>query len=83
MRNVCHNGAGIQGGNRLLQHLERLQSTANLALRRLDDEEGLSTAELLGNVALAIVALIAIWTVISDEGQALISEMFGRARAGG
>ena len=68
----------------MLRHMEYLQVAGNLALRRLqDEEEGLSTAELLGNVALAIVALIAIWTVISDQGQALISDMFNRARAGG
>lgn len=68
----------------MLRPIDQLQASANLALRRLHDEEqGLSTAELLGNVALAIVALIAIWTVISDEGQALISDMFSRARAGG
>lgn len=32
------------------------------------DERGLNTAELLGNAALAIVALIAIWAALKQAG---------------
>lgn len=35
-------------------------------LRR--DERGLNTAEMLGNAALAIVALIAIWAALKQAG---------------
>ena len=37
-------------------------------LDRYDDEEGFSTAELLGNAALGIAALIAIWGVLQVLG---------------
>ena len=41
------------------------------------DERGLSTAELLGNDALAVVALLAIWAVL----QALGTDIVGWIRA--
>lgn len=42
-------------------------------LRRLEsDERGLNTAELLGNAALAIVALIAIWAALKQAGLDII-----------
>ena len=41
------------------------------------DERGLSTAELLGNAALAVVALLAIWAVL----QALGTDIVGWIRA--
>ena len=41
------------------------------------DENGLSTAELLGNAALAVVALLAIWAVL----QALGTDIVGWIRA--
>lgn len=38
-------------------------------MRRLhEDERGLNTAELLGNAALAIVALVAIWGALEAAG---------------
>lgn len=39
-----------------------------LVARLRDDERGLNTAELLGNAALAIVALIAIWAGLQALG---------------
>lgn len=40
-----------------------------LAIRRLNrDQRGLSTAELLGNAALAIAALVVIWGVLEALG---------------
>ena len=39
------------------------------ALRRLrDDEDGFSTAELLGNAALGIIALLVIWGALQALG---------------
>ena len=38
-------------------------------IRRIhEDETGLSTAELLGNAALAIAALVVIWAVLQQLG---------------
>ncbi len=39
------------------------------------DERGLNTAELLGNAALAIVALVAIWAGLQALGIDLIEEI--------
>ncbi|HEX5723468.1 MAG TPA: hypothetical protein VFZ06_12055 [Acidimicrobiia bacterium] len=40
-----------------------------MTMRRLnDDQRGLSTAELLGNAALAIAALVVIWGVLEALG---------------
>lgn len=50
-------------------HIER----ALARLRELNaDERGLNTAELLGNAALAIVALVAIWAGLQALGVDLI-----------
>lgn len=46
--------------------------------RPLHREEGFSTAELLGNAALGILALVAIWTVLSDQGSQLVTELLSR-----
>lgn len=43
-----------------------------LARRAHADERGLNTAELLGNAALAIVALIAIWAALKQAGLDII-----------
>lgn len=40
-----------------------------------EDERGLNTAELLGNAALAIVALIAIWGALRILGIDIIDEI--------
>lgn len=47
-------------------------------LPRLPRDEGFSTAELLGNAALGILALVAIWTVLSDQGSQLVTELLSR-----
>lgn len=46
--------------------------------RRLRRDDGFSTAELLGNAALGILALVAIWTVLSDQGSQLVTELLSR-----
>ena len=38
------------------------------ALKALRDEEGMTTAELLGNAALGVAALVAIWVVLQQIG---------------
>ncbi|MGI8513682.1 MAG: hypothetical protein ACR2NT_00805 [Acidimicrobiia bacterium] len=49
--------------------MKRLTVWVQTTLRRLDDDErGLSTAELLGNAALAIAALVVIWGVLEALG---------------
>ncbi len=47
---------------------ERWSSFAELMRRLHRDERGLNTAELLGNAALAIVALVAIWGALEAAG---------------
>lgn len=45
------------------------QAVLTRALDRIkSDERGLNTAELLGNAALAIVALVAIWAALQALG---------------
>jgi hypothetical protein len=41
---------------------------ARLQALRLADERGMTTAELLGNAALGIAALVAIWAVLQTLG---------------
>ncbi|WP_341253815.1 hypothetical protein [Euzebya pacifica] len=41
------------------------------------DEEGFSTAELLGNAALALAVIVAIWAGLSDMGAQFIDRMRG------
>ncbi|MFN2486732.1 MAG: hypothetical protein ABR609_09045 [Acidimicrobiia bacterium] len=49
--------------------MKRLTVWVQTTLRRLNgDERGLSTAELLGNAALAIAALVVIWGVLEALG---------------
>ncbi len=49
--------------------MKRLTVWVQTTFRRLDgDERGLSTAELLGNAALAIAALVVIWGVLEALG---------------
>ena len=43
-------------------------------------EDGLSTAELLGNAALAIVALIAIWAVIRGRATDMLNSLFDQVQ---
>lgn len=48
-------------------------------LRRMKREEcGLSTAELLGNAALAIVALLAIWALLQTLGTDIVGWIRGQ-----
>lgn len=50
-------------------HSAHVQEVLTRALKRITrDERGLNTAELLGNAALAIVALVAIWAALQALG---------------
>ncbi len=49
------------------------------AVRRVHrDERGLNTAELLGNAALAVVALVAIWAALRALGLDVINWIGGQ-----
>lgn len=51
-----------------------------LAARLDEGEEGFSTAELLGNAALGIAALVAIWAVLQTLGLDIITWIRGQLR---
>lgn len=54
-----------------------------LVLRDLEgDERGLSTAELLGNAALAIAALVVIWGVLQTLGVDVVTWIRGEILGG-
>lgn len=46
------------------------------------DEEGFSTAELLGNAALGIVALVAIWGLLQALGVDIVNWIRGQLLGG-
>jgi hypothetical protein len=45
----------------------------DLTVRTRADEEGLTTAELLGNAALGILALVAVWAAMRKLGVDIVS----------
>ena len=49
-------------------------------LRRFRPEEGMTTAELLGNAALGIAALVAIWAVMQTLGLDVVNWIRGQLR---
>jgi hypothetical protein len=51
-----------------------------LSRRLVPDEEGMTTAELLGNAALGIAALVAIWAVLQTLGLDIIDWIRGQLR---
>ena len=60
---------------RLSSHLPR-----RLGARSTADERGMTTAELLGNAALGIAALVAIWAVLQTLGLDVVDWMRGQLR---
>ncbi len=44
---------------------------------RLHDEDGFSTAELLGNAALGVAALVAIWALLQSLGLDVVNYIRG------
>ena len=63
---------------RLLPRLPRL--SARLAALATPGEHGMTTAELLGNAALGIAALVAIWAVLQTLGLDVVDWMRGQLR---
>lgn len=55
-----------------------IEKVARMARRMYRDERGLNTAELLGNAALAIVALVAIWYALRQAGLDIIDTLTDR-----
>jgi len=53
---------------------------ATLGARRLRSEAGMTTAELLGNAALGIAALVAIWAVMQTLGLDVVDWIRGQLR---
>lgn len=49
-------------------------------VRRLTPDDGMTTAELLGNAALGIAALVAIWAVLQTLGLDIIDWIRGQLR---
>lgn len=47
-------------------------------VRVRDDEEGFSTAELLGNAALGVIALVAIWGLLQAVGVDVVTWIRGQ-----
>ena len=62
----------------------KLMSQMVTALRRwthgAESEDGMATAELLGNAALGIAALVAIWAVMQTLGLDVVDWMRGQLR---
>lgn len=58
----------------LLAHLLRLPTIEEAA----DGQEGMTTAELLGNAALGIAALVAIWAVLQTLGLDVVEWIRGQ-----
>jgi hypothetical protein len=59
--------------------LRFLRSIPSRVLRRaLAPEEGMTTAELLGNAALGIAALVAIWAVLQALGLDVVDWIRGQ-----
>ena len=62
-----------------MKHLVDLQLQAHDVLARLGSEEdGFSTAELLGNAALGVVALVVIWGALRALGVDIVEMVRGQ-----
>ena len=51
-----------------------------MSARRAEPEAGMTTAELLGNAALGIAALVAIWAVMQTLGLDVVDWIRGQLR---
>ena len=58
----------------------RWQQVVRWCRERSAREEGMTTAELLGNAALGIAALVAIWAVMQTLGLDVVNWMRGQLR---
>lgn len=67
----------------LLIRLVTLQIRSRLPRRLRGDETGFSTAELLGNAALGIVALVVIWGLLQGVGRDVVAWIGDQLLGGG
>jgi hypothetical protein len=58
--------------------LQRMWIRIRTRSKRLQGEEGMTTAELLGNAALGIAALVAIWGVLQTLGLDVVNWIQGQ-----
>ena len=69
----------MEEADRTMHHLRTLLTDLQVAAARLhDDEGGFNTAELLGNAALAIVALVVIWGALQALGVDVVEWIRGQ-----
>jgi hypothetical protein len=61
----------------LIQFVHRMATWARLRMRA---DHGMTTAELLGNAALGIAALVAIWAVMQTLGLDVVDWIRGQLR---
>lgn len=61
----------------------RFERFVSWLARVRDDERGLSTAELLGNAALAIAALVVIWAALEALGLEVVEWIRSQIMGGG
>lgn len=60
-----------------------MRHLTHLAVRLHEEEDGFSTAELLGNAALGVVALVVIWAALQALGLDIVEFIRGQLVAGG
>lgn len=60
--------------------LTRIARSALRAERAVHSEGGMTTAELLGNAALGIAALVAIWALLQSLGVDIVNWIRGQLR---
>jgi hypothetical protein len=65
---------------RLVTFLRRLGALSRAIRQRARDDAGMTTAELLGNAALGIAALVAIWAVMQTLGLDVVDWIRGQLR---
>jgi hypothetical protein len=58
--------------------LQRMWIRIRTRSKRLQGEDGMTTAELLGNAALGIAALVAIWGVLQTLGLDVVNWIQGQ-----
>jgi hypothetical protein len=57
---------------------DRWRREREVRVKRLAEEDGMTTAELLGNAALGIAALVAIWAVLQALGLDIVNWIRGQ-----
>lgn len=63
--------------------MQAMEQLMNVVGRLRGDEEGFSTAELLGNAALGVIALVAIWSLLQVLGVDIVNWIRAQLLPGG